>query len=149
MFVIVALMNKIIKNIIIGFSALGLMACSQEKRISFTTYDEQYTFELSNHFKKHKPEDLNFFDNGKYRIEIDAALKSNQAWKNQFEEFRSDPKRKYRNSSFMTFERIEVPVNNDNGYPIMAFLGAEKTAVSFCPNTLRAISLWWKRLAIL
>ncbi|MFJ1438301.1 hypothetical protein ACILPE_01010 [Capnocytophaga canimorsus] len=133
-FVIVALMNKIIKNIIIGFLALGLMACSEEKLTTFKTYDEQYTFELSNHFKKHKPEDLNFFDNGKYRIEIDAALKSNQAWKNQFEEFRADPKRKYRNSSFMTFERIEEPITNDNGYPIMAFFGGGKDRSILLPK---------------
>lgn len=127
-------MNKIRKYIAVYFSVLSLMACSEERLTSFTTYNQLHSFQLSDHFEKHQSEDLNFFDNGKYRIEIDYVLKSNQAWKNTFEEFRKDPKKTYRNLYFMTFHRIEPPVNNDNGYPIMAFFGGGKDRSVLLPK---------------
>lgn len=114
---------------------MSLANCSQEQLISFKTYNKKFGFQLSNKFSLYKKApDLNFFDNGKYRIEIETFPKPNQVRKKQYEEFQADSKRAYRNSSFMTFNPMKVPVQNDNGYPYLAFSGGGKDRSIIWPS---------------
>lgn len=47
-------MQKLMQCFILFVSALSIMNCSEEKLVTFSTYSQEYTFELSNRFEKTK-----------------------------------------------------------------------------------------------
>lgn len=127
-------MQKLMQCFILFASALSIMSCSEEKPVTFSTYSKEYTFKLSNRFEKNKKfDDLDFFDNGKYRIQIETNAKTDVGVRKIFEECRTNPEKTYRNSSFMTFHHTEFPAENEEGYPTMAFYGGGKDKSSILP----------------
>lgn len=105
----------------------ALLKPSEASLKGASTAGGELSFLLSEDFSKNEafPE-LNFFDHGKYRLELELYEPTNKSLLVRYQSYQKSLDNTYRNGKFMTFHQESPVAKNNYGYELYGFFGKGK-----------------------